>query len=72
MSKNNKVYTTKEDFEKSLLPKEPRTIKVRTVVISVAVFIALIASFIAGTIAATHYTDTVHAQAIELSLKLKK
>lgn len=66
----SKTFTNKEDFEKSLLPKEPKVIKVRTVVIGVAMFIALVASFIGGLVYANVYTDTVHAQAVELSKHL--
>ena len=51
--------------------KEPKTIKVRTVVIGVAMFVALVASFIGGLVYANVYTDTVHAQAVELSKHLK-
>ena len=47
--------------------KEPKTIQVKTVVISVAVFVALVASFIGGIVFANSYNDNVKAQAIELS-----
>ena len=61
MSKNT---TTKQT-------KEPKTIKVRTVVISMAVIIGLIASFIGGIVYANNYNDTVKAQAFELSSKIQ-
>ena len=51
-------------------PKEPKVIKVKTVVVAVAVFVALVASFIAGIVYANNYNDTVQAQAIELSKQL--
>ena len=48
---------------KKTTTKQPKTIKVRTVVISVAVFIALIASFFMGIAVANGYNDTVDAKA---------
>ena len=53
-------------------PKEPKTIKVKTVVVAVAVFVAIVASFIAGIVYANNYNDTVQAQAIELSKQLNE
>lgn len=47
--------------------KSPRTIKVKTLVIAIAVVIGLIASYIGGIATANSYNDTVKAQAIELS-----
>ena len=61
----SKVKTTTPEA-----PKEPKTIQVRTVVIAVAVFVALVASFVGGIIYANNYNDTVKAQAIELSKQL--
>ena len=52
-------------------PKEPKTIQVKTVVISVAVFVALVAAFISGIVVANSYNDNVEAQAIELSKQLR-
>jgi hypothetical protein len=51
--------------------KEPKTIKVKTLVTGIAFAVALIVSFIGGIIVSAHYTDTVHAQAVELSKHLK-
>lgn len=51
--------------------KEPKTIKVRTVVISAAVLIALVVAFIGGIVYANNYNDSVSAKAIELSKHLK-
>ena len=53
-------------------PKEPKTIKVKTVVVAVAVFVAIVVSFIAGIVYANNYNDTVQAQAIELSKQLNR
>lgn len=52
--------------------KETKTIKVSTLIIGIAVFIGLVASFIGGIVTANHYKDTVHAQAVELSKTLDK
>ena len=48
-------------------PKAPKTIKVSTLVISIAVVVGLIASFIAGTVVANNYNSTVKAHALELA-----
>jgi len=50
--------------------KQPKTVRVSTVVISVAVLIALVISFAAGAITANTYKNKVQAQAIELSSKI--
>ena len=47
--------------------KEPRTVKVSTLIISIAVVVGLIISFIGGIIVANNYNSTVKAQAVELS-----
>ena len=48
-------------------PKAPKTIKISTLIISIAVVVGMIASFIAGIIVANNYNSTVKAQAVELS-----
>ena len=48
-------------------PKAPKTIKVKTLVVSVAVLLGMIASFIAGTVVANNYNSTVKARALELA-----
>lgn len=57
---------------KKTTTKQPRTIKVRTVVISVAVFIALIASFFGGIAVANGYNDTVDAKAHQKAEAIKE
>ena len=57
---------------KKTTTKQPRTIKVRTVVISVAVFIALIASFFTGVSVASGYHDTVDAKATQKAEAIKE
>lgn len=52
-------------------PKAPKTIKVSSLVIAVAVAVGLVTSFIGGINYANNYNDTVKAQAIELSKELK-
>lgn len=52
-------------------PKEPKVIKVKTVVVAVAMFVALVASFISGIVFANSYNDNVKAQAIELSKQVR-
>ena len=44
-----------------------KTIKVSTLIISVAVLLGLVASFVGGIYAANNYNSTVKAQAVELS-----
>lgn len=44
-----------------------KTIKVSTLIISVAVLLGLVASFVGGIYAANNYHSTVKAQAVELS-----
>ena len=63
----SKVKTTTPEA-----PKEPKVIKVKTVVVAVCVFVALVASFVAGIVYANNYNDTVQAQAIELSKQLNR
>ena len=50
---------------------QPKTIKVRTVVISVAVLIALIASFFMGVSVANGYNDTMMLRLIKKPKLLK-
>ena len=57
---------------KKTTTKQPKTIKVRTVVISVAVLIALIASFFMGVSVANGYSDTVDAQAHQKAEAIKE
>lgn len=57
-------------------PKEPRTIKVSTVVIAVLVLVGLVASFIGGVQYANNYNSVVEAKAMEqvktIELKLNQ
>lgn len=57
----SKVDTSTEE------PKQVKTIKISTLIISIAVLIGMIASFIGGIFAANNYSLTVKAQAVELS-----
>lgn len=52
---------------KATEPKAPKTIKVSTLIISIAVVVGMIASFIGGIVVANNYNSTVKAQAVELS-----
>lgn len=52
--------------------REPKTIKVSTVVISVLVLLGLIAAFIGGIAYNENYNSTVEAKAVELSSKLSQ
>lgn len=51
--------------------KTPRVIKVSTVITSVVVLLALLASFIGGVVYANTYNSTVKAQAVEMSKEFK-
>ena len=51
--------------------QEPKTIKVSTLIIAVAVLIGMVASFIGGIYTANNYNSTVQAKAVELSKELK-
>lgn len=51
--------------------KQPRTIKVSTVIIAVVILLALIGSFISGIYVSNHYNSQVKAQATELAKELK-
>lgn len=51
---------------------EPKTIKVKTLVIGVAVVVAIIASFIGGIITANNYNAKVTADAQELAEVISK
>ena len=48
-------------------PKQAKTIKVSTLIISIAVVVGMVASFIGGICVANNYNSTVKAQAVELS-----
>ena len=56
--------------------KQPKTVKVSTLVTTVAVIAALIASFIGGIAYNEHYNNTVEAKALEkveqIELKLNQ
>lgn len=52
--------------------KQPKTIKVSTLLIGIGVFIALVAAFYCGTVVANNYKETVQAQALELSKKIDR
>lgn len=60
MAKSKVDTSTKE-------PRPAKTIKVSTLIISVAVVVGMIASFVGGIIVANNYNSTVKAQAVELS-----
>ena len=62
-----KIKTTKPAVE-----KQPKTIKVSTVVISVLVLLGLIAAFIGGVAYNENYNQSVQAKAVELSSKLSQ
>lgn len=49
--------------------KQPKTIKLSTLIVGIAVAISLVASFIAGTVFANKYNARVEARAVELSSK---
>ena len=51
--------------------KAARTVKLSTIIWSVAVVVAIIAGFIGGVVVANKYNDTVKAQAVDLSSKLQ-
>lgn len=51
--------------------KQPKTIKLSTLIVAIGVVIGLITSFVAGTMFANHYNKTVEARAIELASKIK-
>lgn len=57
---------------KPTVEKQPKTIKVSTVVISVLVLLGLIAAFIGGIAYNENYNSTVEAKAVELSSKLSQ
>ena len=57
---------------KKTTAKQPKTIKVKTVVISVAVLIALVASFFGGVAVANGYNDTVDAKAHQKAEAIKE
>lgn len=57
---------------KPTVEKQPKTIKVSTVVISVLMLLGLIAAFIGGIAYNENYNSTVQAKAIELSSKLSQ
>lgn len=57
--------TTKS--KQAAVQKQPKTIKVSTLIIAVAVVAGLILSFYAGTAVANSYNATVQAKAVELT-----
>lgn len=52
--------------------REPKTIKVSTLALGVTVLAAMVLSFVAGTVYANNYNDTVRAEAVELHKEFKK
>lgn len=64
--------TTTKKQNKVVEPKAPKTIKVSTVIVSVAVLLGLVASFIGGVYTANGYHDTVNAQAVSLAKKVSQ
>ena len=60
MAKSKVDTSTKE-------PKAPKTIQVKTLIISIAVLVGMIASFVGGIVVANSYNSTVKAHAVELS-----
>lgn len=52
--------------------KTPKTIKVSTLVLGITVVVAMALSFVAGTMYANNYNDTVKAEAVELHKEFKK
>jgi len=61
----------KETQTTEQVTKEPKTIKVRTLVISIAVVISLILSFIGGFVANDAYQANVKSEASKLISDLK-
>lgn len=57
--------------QKAKVVKQPKTIKLSTLLIAVAVIVAMVASFIGGVVYTNNYNHTIKAQAIELSKELK-
>lgn len=57
---------------KPTVEKQPKTIKVSTVVMSVLVLLGLIAAFIGGIVYNENYNQSVQAKAVELSSKLSQ
>lgn len=58
MAKSITTKTTSAEAE----VKQPRTIKVKTLIIAICVVVGLIASFYAGIVAANHYNDGIKAE----------
>lgn len=67
ITQNNQKERVKEMSENS--KKQPKTIKVSTLIVGIAVAIGLVVSFIAGTVFANKYNAQVEARAVELSSK---
>lgn len=67
ITQSNQKERVKEMSENS--KKQPKTIKLSTLIIGIAVAISLVASFIAGTVFSNKYNAQVEARAIELSSK---
>ena len=57
---------------KPTVEKQPKTVKVSTVVVSILVLLGLIAAFIGGIAYNETYNSTVQAKAVELSSKLSQ
>ncbi len=51
--------------------KEPRTIKLSTLIITVCYIIVALGSFVGGMIYEHNYNDNVHAEAVKLEKSLK-
>lgn len=49
--------------------KAPKTIKLSTLIIGIAVTVGFVISFVGGMIFANNYNDTVEAKAVQLSAK---
>lgn len=55
-----------------LRPQEPKTIKVKTVIISVAMFVTVVASFLGGWFSHIEYSYGVQTEAAQLADKFSK
>lgn len=51
--------------------KQPKTVKLSTLIVVIGVVIGFVASFVAGAMYANHYNKTVETRAIELASKIK-
>jgi len=76
MSNQVKTPKTTKNKKENEMAKAPKTIKVRTLIVSIAIILGFIASFIGGVVFANNFNDTVEAKALEkvgeIELKLNQ